>query len=276
MIFFASFIHRSLGCLLMLLVFLLALAPDSFADRGPTNPHEPARPADSSVPPSPTGAQMRAGKHFFLRGQKLYNEEKYEAAWIEFSSAYEIAPLPDLVYNMARCEVKMGRTKAAIQHYREFLKMRPDDPSAQNIRDEVARLEGHAPLPTPPTVTATTATATTTKSAVPSSLRRVPIAGILLGSGAVLTAILGGMSFGIAQSRFNNLSSTCKPNCDDAQVQTIRTPLNASYALFGIAAAAAVATAVVLPLEIRALQRNRESKVALGLGPTSIYIAGRY
>ena len=63
-------------------------------------------------PPPLSKAQIMAAKTFFDRGQKLYNEGKYEAAWIEFSSAYEIARrCPTWIFNLARCEVKMGRTK---------------------------------------------------------------------------------------------------------------------------------------------------------------------
>lgn len=233
--------------------------------------------ANEPPPPTPTGspskAQMLAGKQFFDRGQQLYQEGKYEAAWIEFSSAYEIAPLPDLVFNMARCEVKMNRVKEAIGHYREFLRMRPDDPESERIRDEVARLEKQmngtdvpAPIPPPP-------------PPPPQPQRRFPIAGTLLGGGTVLFLVFGGAAVGVANSRFNDLQGTCSPRCSDEQVQTVRTPLNAGYAMFGLAAVAAVATAVVLPFELGLFGKDKENKgtkVALRFSLSSIDVAGRF
>jgi len=224
---------------------------------------------------SPSKAQLQAAKKFFMRGQDLYQEGKYEAAWIEFSSAYEIAPLPDLVFNMARCEVRMNRIKDAIGHYREFLRMRPDDPESDRIRDEIVRLEQQlgraneqpaaAPppsLPPPP----------------PSAPRRFPIASAILGGGAVLFVILGGASTGVATSRFHDLETTCKPACTDDQVQTVRTPLNAGYALFGLAAAAAAVGAVMLPFELGLFnkEKGKERSLALRFGPGLLEVAGRY
>jgi tetratricopeptide (TPR) repeat protein len=245
---------------------LLAAPAASFAD-------DPPKPGQASETPSPSKAQMMAGKQFFDRGQQLYAEGKYEAAWIEFSSAYEIAPLPDLVFNMARCEVKMNRLKEAIGHYREFLRMRPDDPESERIRDEVNRLEkqlnGTAdpqPVPPPP-------------PPPPPPPRRFPIAGTLLGGGTVLFLVFGGAAVGVATSRFNDLNGSCAPTCSDEQVQTVRTPLNAGYAMFGLAAVAAVATAVVLPFELGVFGKDKEKdqkKVALRISLSSIEVAGRF
>lgn len=223
-------------------------------------------------PPAPSKAQMQAGKKFFVRGQELYQAEKYEAAWIEFSSAYEIAPLPDLVFNMARCEVRMNRIKEAIGHYREFLRKRPDDPESERIRDEITRLErqlnGNAeqlPPPPPPPP----------PSPPP---RRMPVASITLGSTAVLFAVLGGVAIGVATSKYNGLAESCKPHCSDDEVQGVRTPLNAGYAMFGLAAAAGVATLIILPFELGAFRKSKDKdrKVALGFGPSFLSVAGRY
>lgn len=253
----------------LLLFSLLVVAPRlGHADDGQTPPKS------ATEQPSPSKAQMSAGKKFFIRGQELYQEGKYEAAWIEFSSAYEIAPLPDLVFNMARCEVKMNRVKEAIGHYREFLRMRPDDPESGRIRDEITRLERQLngtgdPLPIAPP-----------PAPAPPPQRRFPVAGALLGGGTVLFLVFGGAAVGVATSRFNDLQATCKPTCSDEQVQTVRTPLNAGYAMFGLAAVAAVATAVVLPFELGVFGKDKDkeksSKVALRLGLGSLEVAGRF
>ena len=240
-------------------------------------------PADASLTAHPAApplskAQIVAAKTFFERGQQLYSEGKYEAAWIEFSSAYEIAALPDLIFNLARCEVKMGRTKEAIAHYREFLAAVPNDPAAPRIRAEIESLErrqrgvpepGTGPTQDPPPPTA---------GPTPSSGRKFPLATALLGGGSALFLVFGGVAVGVATSRYNSLlepaPTGCKPDCTDDQVGSVRTPLNAGYAMFGLAAVAAVATAVVLPLELGLF--NREKKVSLLIRPNSLGIAGRF
>lgn len=237
-------------------------------------PH-PAAPTAPAAPPL-SKAQVMAAKTFFDRGQKLYNEGKYEAAWIEFSSAYEIAPLPDLIFNLARCEVKMGRTKEAIAHYREFLALVPNDPAAPRIRAEIESMERRQQGLPEPSATATTEPAS--PSAATGSGRKFPLASALLGGGTALFLIFGGVAVGVATSRYNTLAlpppDGCKPMCSDDQVGSVRTPLNAGYAMFGLAAVAAAATAVVLPFELGLF--NREKKVSLYISPSSLGVAGRF
>lgn len=266
----------TLGCTLFVGT-LLSFAP-AWA-----GPGAPASSAGSTAAPPLSKAQIVAAKTFFDRGQKLYSEGKYEAAWIEFSSAYEIAPLPDLIFNLARCEVKMGRTKEAIAHYREFLAAVPNDPAAPRIRTEIETLERRQQgLPEP---TTTTATAAATPDGTPSTTsnpasggRKFPLASALLGGGTALFVLFGGVAVGVATSRYGTLSEPppvgCKPTCSDEQVGSVRTPLNAGYAMFGLAAVAAVATAVVLPFELGLF--NREKKVSLFVGPNSLGVAGRF
>jgi tetratricopeptide (TPR) repeat protein len=268
--------HTSPRLLLLLLPLLFLLPSVCHAGEEPTgnNPEtgKPAQDTTKPEPPSahmPSKAQMQAGKQFFVRGQELFKEGKYEAAWIEFSSAHEIAPLPDLVFNMARCEVKMNRLKEAIAHYQEFLATKPDDPESERIRDEIARLDRQIngiPDPTPEAP----------PPPPPPPKKHFPVASTILGGGAVLFVVIGGISTGVATSTYNGLLQTCQHRCSDSQVQSVRTPLNAGYAMFGLAAVAAVATAVVLPFELGVFHKEKDHKVALRIGPGSLEIAGRF
>ena len=108
--------------------------------------------------------------------------------------------------------------------------------------------------------------------------RKFPLASALLGGGTALFLIFGGVAVGVATSRYNGLSlpppDGCKPMCTDDEVGQVRTPLNAGYAMFGLAAVAAAATAVVLPFELGLF--NREKKVSLYISPSSLGIAGRF
>jgi len=269
---------RSASSLGFTFLFGLSLAAEPALASAGTAPAAgntaPSRPS----PPPLSKAQIVAAKTFFERGQQLYSEGKYEAAWIEFSSAYEIAPLPDLIFNLARCEVKMGRTKEAIAHYREFLAAVPNDPAAPRIRTEIESLERRQQGVPEPVVTPPPEPVAATPAPVPSSGRKFPLASALLGGGTALFVLFGGIAVGVATSRYGTLTEPlpvgCKPNCTDEQVSSVRTPLNAGYAMFGLAAVAAVATAVVLPFELGLF--NREKKVSLFIGPNSLGIAGRF
>lgn len=193
---------------------------------------------------------MAAGKQFFLRGQELYQQGNYQAAWLEFSSAYEISPLPDLAFNLAQCELKMGRTKDAIAHYREFLAAKPNDPESASIRETIARLEQQTNGTPPP--------AAAPPPPPPPQRRRLPVISIALGSSALLFTLFGGIAVGVATSHYNSLASSCKPNCAHEDVQQVGTALNAGYAMFGLAGAAAVGAAIALPFELRAARSGSE------------------
>jgi tetratricopeptide (TPR) repeat protein len=250
---------------ILLAAVLLAAPLSGLAQAQTTGAKQP-----DGAQPQASKEQMVAAKQFFVRGQDLYRQGKYEAAWIEFSSAYEIAPLPDLVFNLARCEAKMNRTKEAISHYQEFLRMRPDDAESGPIRDEVARLDrqlkGLPDLPPP------------SAAPPPEPKRPFPLYSAIAGGGTVLFLILGGATYGVAKSRFGGLQSSCMTKCTDSDVSSVRSPLNASYAMFGLMAAAAVATAIVLPFELGLFKKKDEqaSTVALLLGPASLTVAGRF
>ena len=121
----------AMGAQVLFLALAILTVRDSRAADPPANetpngtPNGTANPPPNEPPP-PTEAQLQAGKAFFLRGQRLYLDGKYGAAWLEFSSAYEITSSPDLIVNMARCKEKMNHPLEATEHYREFLRLRPD------------------------------------------------------------------------------------------------------------------------------------------------------
>jgi tetratricopeptide (TPR) repeat protein len=248
------------------LLFLLFFVPrPGRADSQTANPGEAASLAATPAP-ALSPAQTKLSKSFFLRGQAYFRQGKYQAAWLEFSSAYELSRLPDLAFNLAQCEVRMNRPKDAIAHYREFLSAKPDDGESASIRQEVARLERELNGGVDPALA----------TAAPRP-RRIPIASVVLGGSAVLLTIFGGIAVGVASSNFNSLSVSCKPNCSPNQVQGVRATLDAGDAMFGLAAASAVAFAIVLPFELGVFRKTKQNppKVALGFGLDSSGIAER-
>ncbi len=89
----------------------LCAAPDAHA-RAPRKSTPKARPKN----PKQKEADQR-----FKRGVALFNEAKYAEALAEFERAYEIAPHPLVLYNIAGCHRQMSHYAEAVNFYRRFL-----------------------------------------------------------------------------------------------------------------------------------------------------------
>jgi len=217
----------------------------------------------------------------FEQGIQEFQQSRFEAAIASFQKAFADSADSRLLVFVGRAHFKQGRAQVALEFYRRA------QPNIQGTEDR-ARLEQFireaegvpvtqvvpqsAPPPPQPA-----SSERPTPSAVPSG-RRFPIAGVMLGGGAVALAIAGGAAHGIGISRYNELLQSCAPLCSDDLVQSSKTPYYAGVTLIGVAAAAAVAAAVVIPVELGASRKNREneSQVALGLGPASIALMGGF
>jgi len=88
------------------------------APRG-QNPKAPRAPAPDK-PPSKAPAQKQADRHF-KSGVALFKEAKYAEALAEFERAYEIAPHPLVLYNIAGCHRELSHYGEAVTYYSRFL-----------------------------------------------------------------------------------------------------------------------------------------------------------
>jgi hypothetical protein len=70
--------------------------------------------------PDPTPEQKEADHHF-KSGVTLFKEAKYAEALAEFERAYEIAPHPLVLYNIAGCHRQLSHYAEAVTYYRRFL-----------------------------------------------------------------------------------------------------------------------------------------------------------
>jgi hypothetical protein len=91
----------------MWMVLALAMAPYSAPRAAPRKTE-------------PTAQQKQADRHF-KAGVALYKEAKYAEALAEFERAYEIAPHPLVLYNIATCHRELSRYGEAVRYYRRFL-----------------------------------------------------------------------------------------------------------------------------------------------------------
>jgi hypothetical protein len=78
-------------------------------------------PAYAKGPKKPSSEQKEADRHF-KAGVALFKEGKFKEALAEFERAYEIAPHPLVLYNIAGCHRELSSYGEAIRFYERFLK----------------------------------------------------------------------------------------------------------------------------------------------------------
>lgn len=89
----------------------------------------------------PTRGELAAeARAFFERGAKLYARGKYGEALIAFGAAQRFAALPELSYNMALTEERLGHARAAVDHYRAYLRMARQPKDEAEVRQRIATL----------------------------------------------------------------------------------------------------------------------------------------
>lgn len=233
-------------------LFVRTAAPSAMAAQPESPSGNSGTPKHNLAPPPEA---LAAGRAFFEKGQAYYSAGKYQAAWVEFSSAFQIIELPDLLFNIARCEAKMGRKDDAARHFRQFLAANPSDPEADNIRKQIDELEGHSP---PSTVTA----------------RKVPWIALATGGAGLLLVVGGAGAIGAANSTYYSLQTTCGTACTPEAVSVGRTQSAVGYSLLAIGFAGMAAAAVIVPIELKKMEAK--PKLALTLSPSGFAFQGRF
>lgn len=255
-------------------------APSPNAAAAAKNAQGPAAPVGPAAAPkelSPAEAQAEvsgpkkeAARAHFERGVELYMNSDFGNAWLEFQSAYQIFPLVELLNNIARCEVRMGRLREALEHFQRFIAARPDDPDAEYIRQEIARIEDELGRAKAPVAAAPAAP----PAAAP--VRRIPAYSIMPGATTLALLIAGSVTLGLVNSNYSDLQMRCQPICNSEDVAALERQSYAGYGLLGIGAAGLAVTGLVLYWELR---DNKESALrplaGLRLG-TPIGVMGRF
>jgi hypothetical protein len=83
-------------------------------------PPDPAPPPSSERPPvtEPSDAQREAAKQLFQDGVQAYEAGDLVTAVEKFREAYLLAPLPAMLFNIARAQEQLGDTIGACESYR--------------------------------------------------------------------------------------------------------------------------------------------------------------
>lgn len=70
-----------------------------------------------------------------------YEAQRWKEASEEFELAYRLSHKPALLFNIARCEAKLGHDEAAIAFLRKYLEERPDAPDTASVLAEIEARE---------------------------------------------------------------------------------------------------------------------------------------
>src|SRR5262249_47039491 len=97
--------------------------------------------------------ELRAqSRHHYDLGRAAYERGELATALAEFKEAYAIVPIPDLIYNMARCQEQLGQFREAAQSYRVFIATLPEGSERWQLEAHIKQMESSpevAPSPAP-------------------------------------------------------------------------------------------------------------------------------
>jgi tetratricopeptide (TPR) repeat protein len=81
------------------------------------------------------------GRAHFSQGRAFQDAGAYDDAIKEYQAAYQLTPLPLLLFNIAQSYRLKGDKRAAIEHYEKYLAADPEGPAGDEARDHVANLK---------------------------------------------------------------------------------------------------------------------------------------
>ncbi len=96
--------------------------------------------ADEASAPAVTAGGTEGAKEWHARGTVAYELGDFQRAYDCFVHAYDLAPLPLLVYNQAAALDRLGNTEAAIQAYERYLAVAPTASDAARVHKRIATL----------------------------------------------------------------------------------------------------------------------------------------
>lgn len=107
------------------LALSLAAAPAWAQAPGAKTKADAAAPADGQKTKAEPEKQLTAQEQaavYFQEGRAFFKAKDYRSAAEKFQAAYNLDPVPILLYNMARAAEEMGDPEQAIGHYQSYLK----------------------------------------------------------------------------------------------------------------------------------------------------------
>ncbi len=133
-----------------------------------------AAPALAAPKPKQTAEQKEADRHF-KSGVALFSEQKFAEALAEFQRAYEIAPAPIVLLNIAACHRELSHYGEAVAYYKRFLTEGEGKVPPAKIAAAKTELDAILARIARVTVTTTPANATLTLDGAPLASPEMPL-----------------------------------------------------------------------------------------------------
>jgi len=86
-------------------------------------------------PKKPSRKVMKEARAHFEKGEMLHQMGRFDEAIREYETAYELAKLPDLLYNIGQVYRLKGERQAAVRYYTLYLEAAPDGRGAPKARE---------------------------------------------------------------------------------------------------------------------------------------------
>ena len=99
-----------------------------------------AEPAKPHIKPVETDPRAVEAHQHFKQGREFLEAGAYVEAITEFEASLSLMPFPELIFNIAQAYRLKGDAKHAIERYRRFVEISPDDPIADEARTHIAAL----------------------------------------------------------------------------------------------------------------------------------------
>jgi tetratricopeptide (TPR) repeat protein len=219
---------------------------------------------------------IEAAKKHFKSGQALMQMERWGAAIEEFKKAYDITKDGLVMGQVGQAYEKAGDYEGAKQAYTRYRDaLSPGDRRPANAlikKCEKMIKEGRTKklvLPSEEAAAAKNVVKPPPGEEGEGAPKPEPVDEeggrsyrlyTWIAAGAAGALALSALIVGLnAQSRFDELSDTCKPACSDSEVDSVKTRALVTDVLWGAAAAAAVTAAVLYFVEGRSLKSSPES-----------------
>jgi len=233
----------------------------------------------------------------YKEGKASFQKGAYARALESFTEAYNISGKPDLLYNMAVCNEKLGENDKAIAFYQLYLEEKPDADDKDAVTATINRLSSEdeaAPKAAPPVAAVPLAkneekpppakapaakkpadSVAPVESADPgatvesdATVKRHRLAqGLLMGGGAMV-AVAGALTGVGAYKKYNSFEATCAPDCSSDQASQVRALTITTDVLIFTGAAVAAAGLIWLLVDLhRARATDADSASYSGRAP---------
>jgi tetratricopeptide (TPR) repeat protein len=91
--------------------------------------------------PSPSPQALKQAKAHYALGKSYQDKGAWDLAVAEYQAAYQLSSRPQMLFNIGQCQRLKGDKEKAIEAYQAFVAAAPEDPNADEARDQIVALK---------------------------------------------------------------------------------------------------------------------------------------